>query len=139
MSQIQRDFNNSINIDNFLNEIVYDFISIQIIVLTKFINVDIFEFTLKKRRFIIRQNVNDVIFLIKWMLNFIMTKNINLCSWNKKMSRSSNYTKIIIYFQLSTKNMINNSLNFSLSSKKLIVWFNDWIFLTIDLFIRFST
>ena len=61
LSQIQRDFNNSISIDNFSNEIVYDFISVQIIDLIKFIDVDIFEFTLKKRRFIIRQNVNNVI------------------------------------------------------------------------------
>ena len=58
---MQRDFNNSINIDNFLNEIVYDFISIRIIDLIKFIDVDIFQFTLKKRRFITRQNANDVI------------------------------------------------------------------------------
>ena len=58
---MQRNFNNSINIDSFSNEIVYDFISIQIIDLIKFIDVNIFEFTLKKRRFITRQNVNDVI------------------------------------------------------------------------------
>ena len=61
LSQMQRDFNNSISIDNFSNEFVYDFVSIRIIDLIKFIDVDIFEFTLKERRFIIRQNVNDVI------------------------------------------------------------------------------
>ena len=56
---MQRDFNNSINIDRFSNEIVYKFISIQTIDLTKL--VVIFEFSFKKRRFITRQNVNDVI------------------------------------------------------------------------------
>ena len=61
LSQIQRNFNNSTSIDNFSNEIVYDFISVQVTDLTKFIDVDIFEFTLKKRRFITRQNANDVI------------------------------------------------------------------------------
>ena len=58
---MQRDFNNLINIDNFSNEIVYDFISVQIIDLIKSIDVDIFELTLKKRRFITRQNASDVI------------------------------------------------------------------------------
>ena len=61
LSYVQRDFNNSISIDSFSNEIVYDFISVQIIDLIKFIDVNIFEFTLKKRRFITRQNVSDVI------------------------------------------------------------------------------
>ena len=61
LSQMQRDFNNSISIDNFSNEIVYDFTSVRIIDWIKFIDVDIFEFTLKKRRFIIRQNADDVI------------------------------------------------------------------------------
>ena len=58
---MQRNFNNSINIDSFSNEIVYDFISVQITDLIKFIDVNISEFTLKKRRFIIRQIINDVI------------------------------------------------------------------------------
>ena len=61
LSQVQRNFNNSISIDNFSNEIVYDFISIRVIDLIKFIDVDIFEFTLKKRRLITRQNASDVI------------------------------------------------------------------------------
>ena len=58
---MQRDFNNSASTDNFSNEIVYDFTSVQIIDLTKFIDVSISELTLKKRRFITRQNASDVI------------------------------------------------------------------------------
>ena len=70
LSHVQRDFNNSISIDSFSNEIVYDFTSIQIIDLTKFINVDIFKLTLKKRRFIIRQNANDVIIFDQMNVKF---------------------------------------------------------------------
>ena len=58
---MQRDFNNSANTDSFSNEIFYDFTSVQVIDLIKFIDVDIFKLTLKKRRLITRQNVNDVI------------------------------------------------------------------------------
>ena len=62
LSHVQRDFNNSINVDSFSNEIVYNFISIQIIDLIKFVFIFEFaRFTLKKRRFVTRQNVNNVI------------------------------------------------------------------------------
>ena len=62
LSHVQRDFNNSTNVDNFSNEIVYDFISIQIIDLIKFALIfELARFTLKKRRLVTRQNVNDVI------------------------------------------------------------------------------
>ena len=37
LSHVQRDFNNSANVDNFSNEIVYDFTSIQAIDLAKFV------------------------------------------------------------------------------------------------------
>ena len=58
---MQRDFNNSVSTDSFSNEIVYDFTSVRVTDLIKFIDVDISEFTLKKRRFITRQNASDVI------------------------------------------------------------------------------
>ena len=61
LSHVQRDFNNSVSAGSFSNEIVYGFISIQVIDLIKFIDVSISELTLKKRRFIIRQDVSDVI------------------------------------------------------------------------------
>ena len=103
MSQIQRSFNNLISIDNFSNEIVYNFISIQIIDLIKFIDVDIFEFTLKKRRFIIRQNVNDVIIFDqmnakfhydkKHQFMFIKQKNVALIKLHKNYNIFSTISK----------------------------------------------
>ena len=68
---MQRNFNNAINVDNFSNEIVYDFISIQITNLIK--STFIFEFarlTLKKRRLITRQNVNDAIVFAQMNVKF---------------------------------------------------------------------
>ena len=61
LSRFQRDFNNAIiNIDKFLNEIVYDFTSIQILNLSflQFLTDDL---SLKKRRLIIRHEIVDVI------------------------------------------------------------------------------
>ena len=98
---MQRNFNNSINVDSFSNKIVYDFISIQIIDLIKFINVNVFEFTLKKRRFIICQNVNDIIVFdqmnVKFHYNkkhefmFMKQKNVTLI----KLHKSNNIFSII--------------------------------------------
>ena len=60
LSRIQRDFNNFVNIDFSLNEIVYEFTSIQIMNLIKSIVV-INDFSLTNNRFIIKSKVVDVI------------------------------------------------------------------------------
>ena len=68
---MQRDFNNSVSIDSFSNEIVYDFISVQITDLTKSILIfELARLTLKKRRLITRQNVSDAIAFVQMNAKF---------------------------------------------------------------------
>ena len=104
LSHVQRDFNNSINVDNFSNEIVYDFISVQIIDLTKSIFISkLVRLTLKKRRFIIRQNVNDAIAFVQMNAKFhydkkhesmfMKQKNVTLIKLHKNYSIFSTISK----------------------------------------------
>ena len=60
LSRLQRDFNNFASNDITLNEIAYDFISIQAIDLTKFF-ADDDDLSLKNRRMIARTKISDAI------------------------------------------------------------------------------
>ena len=61
LSRLQRDFNNAIiNVDKFLNEIVYEFTSIQTLNLS-FLQSMTNDLSLKKRRLIIKYEIIDVI------------------------------------------------------------------------------
>ena len=53
------------------------------------------------------------------MLNFITIANINLCSWNKKITRSSNFTKNTIFRQSFNRKYNQQFVKFFLITKKI--------------------
>ena len=135
LSRIRRDFNNFINSEFFLNEIVYEFSSIQAMNLWKFFTnqsafVVVDNFSLKNNRLITRQKIVDIIIFAqmnvkfhydrKHQFMFMKQEDYALIKLHKKYNISSiinrKYNQQFVKFFLITKKIERFAYRFVISN-----------------------